>query len=259
MNFRRYPIIIAILLLTVLFVQPALSADNVTTMISQISGTNVTKIVTNNTADLEKDNATKFFNYGQLYVSMGDFKNATTFYDLALAENMTLLNKTYANLYLYQGKAYALIQLGNYTDAIATVDAGLALYPGDAVLWNNKGIALENLGKTQDALIAYDKAVSFDQNYTLAYVNKGILLSQMGRYSEAVAAYTKANETKPFNEDILNGLAAAKKSESQSFPTMTILIVIVLIAAAGAIVWYVKFRKPAEPAPEEKKEKTEKK
>ena len=39
-------------------------------------------------------------------------------------------------------KAYAQIQLENYTDAIATVDAGLALYPRDAMLWNNKGIAL---------------------------------------------------------------------------------------------------------------------
>ncbi len=144
-------------------------------------------------------------------------------------------------------KAYAQIQLGNYNDAIATVDAGLAFYPGDAMLWNNKGKALEKLGKNQDALIAYDNAVSLNQNYTLAHVNRGIILSQMGRYSEAVAAYSQANETNPFNEDILTGLEAAKKGEAESNLTMTIVLAVVLITAIGIVVWYVKFRKPAEP------------
>jgi tetratricopeptide (TPR) repeat protein len=127
------------------------------------------------------------------------------------------------------------------------------------MLWNNKGYALSRLGKAQDALAAYDKSVSFDRNYTTAYINQGDILSQMGRYTEAVAAYTKAIETDPFNIAAADGLAAAKKGESQSFPTMTILIVIVLIAAAGVVIWYVKFRKPAEPAPEEKREKIKKK
>ena len=73
----------------------------------------------------------------------------------------------------------------------------------------------------------------------------------MGRYSEAVAAYTRANETDPFNIAASDGLEAAKKGESESIRTMTILMVIVLIVAIGIVVWYVKFRKPAEPAPEE--------
>jgi tetratricopeptide (TPR) repeat protein len=256
MSFRKYPIILAILLLTVLIVQPALSSDNVTNLIGQISGTNVTKIVTNNTADLEKDNATKFFNYGQLYVSMGDFKNATTFYDQALMENMTLLNKTYANLYLYQGKSYALIQLEKYNDAVTTADAGLVLYPRDAILWNNKGYALNSLGKTQDALISYNTAISYDGNYTNAYINKGNVLSEMGRYTEAIAAYTKADESDPGNTAAAEGLSAAKKGEAGSNQIMTIIGVIVLIVAAGIVVWYVKFRKPAEP--EEKRTKSQK-
>ena len=81
----------------------------------------------------------------------------------------------------------------------------------------------------------------------------------MGRYSEAVAAYTRANETDPFNIAASDGLTAAKKGEASSSMNTTILLVIVLIVAAGIVVWFVKVRKPAEPAPEEKKTKSRKK
>ena len=242
MDFRKLPTILAILLLTVLIIQPVLSAN-----------------VTMTSDNLEKDAATGLYNSGDVILVKGDYENAIKLFDQALASNTTMLKKTDALLYLYRDKAYAQIQLGKYTDAIATVDAGLALYPSDAMLWNNKGYALNRLGKTQDALTAYDKSVSFDSNYTTAYINRGDILSQMGRYTEAVAAYTKANETDPFNIAAADGLAAAKKGESGSSMTMTIISVIVIIAAAGVVIWYVKFRKPAEPAPEEKREKTKKK
>jgi tetratricopeptide (TPR) repeat protein len=258
MDFRRYLIILAVFLLAALVVQPALSAGDVTNVISNHTAANVTKIVANQTSDLEKDAASNNYNHGVQSITIDDFNAAITFFDQALAENITMLKKTDALLYLYQGKTYAQIKLEKYSDAVATADAGLAIYPTDAMLWNNKGYALSHLGKAQDALTAYNKAISYDGNYTNAYINQGNVLSQMGRYSEAVAAYTRANETDPFNIAAYDGLEAAKKGEAGSNQTMTILLVIVLIAAAGIVIWYVKIRKPAEPAPEEKKKKSRK-
>ncbi len=260
MNFRRYLLILSVLLLAVLMVHPAL-AENVTGpsindvpgVITNHSADNVKTIVTNYTADLESDNATRNFNYGQQSVSLGDLPSALVFYNLALSENQTMLKKTDALQYLYQGKTYALIQLKRYNEAVAAADEGLTVYPRDAMLWNNKGYALYLQGKQQDALLAYTTAVSYDGNYTNAYINQGDVLSEMGRYTEAVKAYTRANETDPFNIAASDGLAVAKKGEAQSAGNMTILFVIVLIIAAGVLVWYIKFRKPAEPAPEEKK------
>jgi tetratricopeptide (TPR) repeat protein len=255
MDFRKFPTILAVFLLAVLIVQPVLSAANMTEV---ISGKNVAS-VTNYTEDLEKDTANKFYNYGVQSLNLGDYTNAIKYFDQALAENTTMMKKTDALLYTYQNKAYSQIQLEKYNDAIITLDAGLAIYPGDPMLWNNKGYALYLLGKQQEALTAYDTAISFDRNYTKAYINRGNVLSQMGRYSEAVAAYTKADETDPGNSAAAEGLTAARKGEAGSTQTMTILLVIVLVAAIGVIVWYVKFRKPAEPAPEEKKKKSKKK
>jgi tetratricopeptide (TPR) repeat protein len=238
-----------------LVVQPALSADNMTEL---ISGKNVTS-VTNYTADLEKDTANQFYNYGVQSITIKDYNAAIAFFDKALAENTTMLKKTDALLYLYQGKTYAQIQLGMFSDALATADAGLAIYKNDAMLWNNRGWALENLGKNQDALGAYDKAVSLDGNYTNALINQGNLLNEMGKYPEAVAAYTRANETDPFNIAASDGLEAANKGESAASQTTNIVMAIVLVAAAGIVVWYVKFRKPGEPVPEEKKKKSKRK
>jgi tetratricopeptide (TPR) repeat protein len=261
MDMSKFPTLLAVFLLAVLIVQPVLSADNLADI---LSADNVAA-VTNLTSDLERDMATSYFNYAQKLLAACvpgascDYESAIRFYDQALASNTTMLKKTDGLLYLYQGKAYALIQLESYSEAVATLDAGLAVYPNDAMLWNNKGYALYRLGKTQDALASYDKSVSFDSNYTIAHINRGDVLSQMGRYTEAVAAYNLANETDPFNIAASDGLAAARKGEAASNQTKTILIVIVLVVAIGIIVWYVKFRKPADPAPEEKKNKSKKK
>jgi tetratricopeptide (TPR) repeat protein len=250
MDFRKFSTILAVFLLAVLIVQPVVSAVNVTDVFHPSNGTKIGSITPDN---IEKDAATTFYNSGDVLVVQGDYANAITRFDQALAENTTMIKKTDAILFLYRDKAYAQIQLGKFNDAIATVDAGLTLYPRDAMLWNNRGYALYRLGKMQDALTDYDSSVSFDRNYTIAYINQGDVLSQMGRFSEAVAAYTRANETDPFNIAAADGLAAAKKGEASSSMNTTILLVIVLIVAAGIVVWYVKVRKPVEPAPEEKK------
>lgn len=259
MNFRSYLSILAIFLVAVLAVQPALALNNLTDIVAGSATGNVTKTVVNYTADLENDAATKLFNYGQQSVVIGDFSNAIAYYDKALAENRSMIIKTDAILYLYQGKAYSLIQLEKYNDAVTTADEGLKLYPKDAMLWNNKGFALHRLGKTQEALVSYNSAITLDGNYTNAYINKGNVLSDMGKFPEAVAAYKQANETDPFNIAAYDGLEAARKNEAASSQITTIILVVVLIAAVGIVVWYVKFRKPSEPAREEKKKRSRKK
>jgi len=249
MDFKKFPVLLAVFLLAVLIVQPVLSAGNLTTLLSAGNVVNVT----NHTSDLEKDIATSYYNNAEHLLVDGHYADAIALYDQALASNTTMIYKSDALLYLYRDKAYAQIQLENYTGAIATLDAGLATYPKDAMLWNNKGYAQYRLGKMQDALSSYDKSISFDGNYTTAYINKGDILSTMGRYSEAVTAYTRANETDPFNLAASGGMEAARKGEAESTGTMTLVLVIALIAAVAGMVWYVRFKKPAERAPEEKK------
>ena len=133
MKFGQIIPILAILLLIGCFVQPVASAVTVSA---------------NTTA---KDNATGYYNSGDLLVAQGNYKDAITLFDLALASNTSMIKKSDGLLYLYRDKAYAQIQLTSYDDALATIETGHAQYPKDKMLWNNKGYALSQLGVTNEA------------------------------------------------------------------------------------------------------------
>lgn len=204
-----------------------------------------------------RDNATDYYNIAETYIAQGNYQSAIQNFDRALADNTTMIKASDGLLYTYRDKAYCQIQLGNYADAITTLDTGIALYPKDNMLWNNRGYASYKLNNYQDALTAYDKAISFEQNYTIALINKGDVLSKMGRYQDAGAAYKQALETDPGNHDATLGLAAAEKSAGASQSTTILVLVVIVIIAAGAAVWYIKFRTPEadEKKPGKKQEK----
>jgi tetratricopeptide (TPR) repeat protein len=205
------------------------------------------------------DVATALYNLGEKSLSTSDYQGAIDYFDRALAANTTNLKLGDALLYLYRDKAYAQIQLGKNTEAIATIDEGLKLYPKDNKLWNNRGYASYKLGAYQDALDSYNKAISFERDYTKAFINKGDTLSKMGRYQEAVDAYNQALASDPGNKDALAGLETAKSGAAQASQTTLIIVMIVIVVAAGGALWYFRFRKPAVETPEEKKSKGKKK
>ena len=228
--------ILAVAALIIGFIQPVMAEGNITT-----------------------DAATNYYNIGVRYLATNDFQRAIDFFNLALASNTTMIQKSDGLLYTYQGKAYALIQLTQYDDAIGTIDEGLVIYPKDPMLWNDKGYALFSLGKNQDAVNAYDTAISFDQNYTSALINKGQALYQMGKYQDAVDAFIRADATDPGNSKAAEGLAQAQGAAAAATQTVVIIAGIILIVAAGGIVLYMKFRKPPEEKTPEKKTKGKKK
>lgn len=236
MKFGQFIHILAIIALIACFVTPVLAAEAVPT-----------------------DEATTYYNAGTQLLSSGDFARAIASFDLALASNTTAIKSSDALLYTYRNKGYAQIQLKQYDEAIKTFEQGLALYPKDNMLWNNKGYANYNLGKYQDALTSYDTALRFEKNYTIALVNKGDTLVKMGQYQSAVDSYQLALETDPGNRDATTGLATAQQAAASEIPTTMIVIVVLVIIIAGLAVWYIKFRKPDEPNPEEKKSKGKKK
>ncbi|MFA6226004.1 MAG: tetratricopeptide repeat protein [Methanoregula sp.] len=205
------------------------------------------------------DAATTYYNAGELLLNSNEYERAIASFDQALASNTTMIKQSDALLYTYRDKGHALIQLKRYDEAVQTIEQGLALYPKDNMLWNNKGYALYNLGKYQDAVASYDNALKYEKNYTIALINKGDTHSKIGDYQGAVDTYTKAFETDPGNRDATTGLAAARQSAASAMPTTMIVIVILVIIVAGRAVWYIKFRKPDEPKPEEKKSKGNKK
>jgi tetratricopeptide (TPR) repeat protein len=205
------------------------------------------------------DAGTTFYNTGIKLLNSNEYERAISSFDQALASDTTMIRQSDALLYTYQGKSYALIQLNKYEDAVKTLDEGLKIYPKDFILWNNKGLALYNLKKYPDALKSYDTALSIDPNYTLSLINKGDTLYKMGRFTDAVDTYSKANVTDPGNKKAMEGLDKAQEAAKSEIPLTSIVIIVILVIVAGGVIYYLKFRKPAEEKPTEKKTKGKKK
>ena len=209
-------------------------------------------------AATDQDNATTYFNIAQVAISNGNFEMAVENFNLALAENTTLIGKSDTLMYLYKDKTAALTDLGRYGEALATADAGLAMFPNSTGLWNNKGYALFKAGRNNEAVDAYSRAVTLDPAYEKGWINKGLALNAAGRYDEAITAFNKALTLDPESGDATTGLAAAKKGAASALPMTTIALVVIVIVVAGLAVWYVKFRKPEIKEPSKKKKESKK-
>jgi tetratricopeptide (TPR) repeat protein len=236
MKIGQFIPVLAILLLVFAFVQPVVAAENQT-----------------------QDAATAFYNTGVNLLEQKEYVRAIASFDQALASNITMIKQSDALLYTYQNKAYALIQLNNYTEAVQTIDQGLLLYGNDEKLWYNKGYVLFKLGRYQDAITAYDKVLQINNQSVPALNNKGDTFFQMGRYKDAVDSYTRANSIEPNDTYSLAGLAKAKSAAGTAEQTTLIILVIVLVVAGGGLIYYLKYRKPAEETKPNKKSKGKKK
>ena len=189
MKIRQCFHILAILVLIISLVPPAMAAENET-----------------------GDAATAFFNSAEQFLKEKNYIRAIEFFDKALASNTTMIRGSDALLYTYTDKAYALIQLNNYTAAVQTIDQGLSIYENDEFLWYNKGFALFKLGKYQDALNAYNKVLQINNQSVPALNNRGDTYSQMGRYQDAVDSYLRANEIDPGNSYAAAALEKAQRA-----------------------------------------------
>jgi len=185
------------------------------------------------------DEATDYYNAAVQLTAQGNYTEAIALYDKALASNITMMNKTDALLYTYQGKSYSQIQLGNYSGALTTLDTGLSAFPRDEMLWNNKGFAQYNLGQYTDAVASYDRAIALDANYTGAMVNKGDALVKMGNYQDAAIAYQAALVINPVDNQTAVKLADAKNAAASSQSVILIVLAVVVIIAAAGVAYYV--------------------
>jgi len=189
MKIRKCIHILAILFVVLGFVLPVMAAENET-----------------------PDAATAFYNTGVLLLEEKEYARAIAAFDQALASNTTMIWWSDALLYTYQNKAYAWIQLNNYTAALQTIDEGLATYENDEKLWYNKGFALFRLGNYPDAITAYNKVLQINNQSVPALNNKGDTYFQMGRYQDAVDSYIRAKEIDPGNSYAAAGLEKAQRA-----------------------------------------------
>lgn len=229
MNSKQIVTILAILTMVALCVQPVVAGEE-------------TPVIT--------DEATIYYNSAQVLISDGEYGRALEFLDKVLASNTTLLGMGDGLMYTYKDRIALLTDLGRYDEAIAAADQATASYPREPGIWNNKGYAYYQMGKYNEAADAYDHAIRVNATYLKAHINKGDALMKAGRPREAAGAYNNALELDPGNAYATQGL---NEAQAAAGPDITIpALIILVIIAGGLVLWYVKFRKPADETPVQK-------
>ena len=94
---------------------------------------------------------------------------------------------------------HALLEKGNYAEAIPHFLAALRVNPDRVEVHNNLGSALASLGKNDEAIEHYKIALMNDPTHADAHNNLGIALAMEGKLSEAIEEFNAALTFKPDN------------------------------------------------------------
>ncbi len=81
----------------------------------------------------------------------------------------------------------ARLRLGQFTEALAAVDAALALDENQPIAHSTRGSALFSLGRRAEALAALDRTLALRPKHAPALINRAAVLRAMRRPAEALA------------------------------------------------------------------------
>jgi tetratricopeptide (TPR) repeat protein len=109
----------------------------------------------NDAIKLDPKDGRRYLSRAEALVWLGRFNEARPDYDRALATVLTREDKFFALL----GRGYALLDSGEYADAVRDLDVALEMEPTHANALTWRGFAYERLGSTDAALRDYESAV----------------------------------------------------------------------------------------------------
>jgi tetratricopeptide (TPR) repeat protein len=173
-------------------------------------------LISNISFGQNKAEAEKLVNEGIAYHDKGDFEGAITRYDKAL-----ILDKY--NLLALAEKAYSLLSLEKYDEAILYCQKAIVAHPEDKELGSvyvTYGNALDELKKTDQSIEIYDEGIKQFPNYYMLYFNKGISLSSVKKFEEAISSFQKAIMINPNHASSHNAIAQLSQMNEKRIPSL---------------------------------------
>ena len=110
-------------------------------------------------------------------------------FDLVIKLGSAITKKFPDHPFAWNVLGAALIQAGNFEEALWVNQKFVALSPKDPNSHNNLAATLKELGKLNEAESSYRKAILLDQNCPVAHNNLGCVLTQKNNYKEAEENY----------------------------------------------------------------------
>lgn len=146
----------------------------------------------------------------------GDFLGAISKYNEALE-----LDKD--NLAAYIEKAYTLVSLERYDDAISVCKTAIEKHPGDKnlkSLYVTYGSAYDYLKKPEKSIETYNEGIKLFPDFYLLYFNKGVSLAGQEKMDEAIAEFQKAVKLNPKHASSHYIIAALLTYQHKKIPSI---------------------------------------
>jgi tetratricopeptide (TPR) repeat protein len=129
-------------------------------------------------AEKRSKEAVEKFEEGVTFANRGNFSNAITAYDAAIA-----IDSNFAQAFRKRGVAQQ--NLGNWQAALDSYSRAIELDPKLAVAINNRGALFDRLGSFDKALADFSAATAADPNDSSPLGNRAQLLMRLRKYDQA--------------------------------------------------------------------------
>ena len=138
-----------------------------------------------------------FYEKGRACEADGDHDSAMRFYYHALH-----LKEDFAEAHINLA-ALLCDYVGDLDRALASVDRGLALNPGNSIGWANRGTILSKIGRLQEALDSFDKALRIEPHFVHAWLTKGgLFVDRLDMPDEGLRCFNRAIELAPDTPEV---------------------------------------------------------
>lgn len=97
----------------------------------------------------------------------------------------------------HYNRGLVLKSLNRLEDALASFDTAIRLGPGIAAAYCNKANVLKLLNRLDEALHHYDRSIALDPRLAEAYNNRGAIMQMRADFPEALRHYNRAIELNP--------------------------------------------------------------
>ncbi|WCC46192.1 tetratricopeptide repeat protein [Tenacibaculum finnmarkense] len=143
--------------------------------------------------ETDKNNTDILFLRAMCKTELNDRYGAINDYDKIIELEKTAKPTVYKMSTVYNNKAFCLVNLKNYEDALPLVNKALELDKTEAYIWDTRGELYYHIGEYEKSVNDMNKALKIQKNAS-SYYYRGLSYIKLDKKSKACSDFSKAGE-----------------------------------------------------------------
>jgi S1-C subfamily serine protease/Tfp pilus assembly protein PilF len=144
--------------------------------------------------NLDNENTDAYFMRGLIKSGMNDRSGAISDYDEIIKREKTAKPSIYKMSTVYNNKAYCLVELGKFNEALPFVNKALQIDETEGYIWDTRGEIYYKMGEYEKCIKDMNKAISLDKEADNSFYLRGLSKIKIGQKEEGCKDLSKAGE-----------------------------------------------------------------